>query len=246
MLIVRRELKLVPAIVAAAKATAPEAAPAEAAAPTAEAKPASRVRTFVASTESVDSYNTVIKADGWVLDRYQRNPVVPIFHNYYRFPVGIGRAYVDMAKKELKLDVDFAPPDDPVSGPDAEQALRWIDRGVLGVSVGFNPLESVYNEERESEDPWENLFFPPLDYIRAELLEVSIVMIPANADALAEGREHRELVKRAAPHLLERLRAPVAPPAPPELSKDDVTRMVRDALKTHRAAIQARRTGSLG
>jgi phage head maturation protease len=146
--------------------------------------------------------------------------------------------------------VEFAPADDPVSGADAEQALRWVDRGVLGVSVGFNPLEYVYNEERESDDPWQNLFYPPLDYVRSELLEVSIVVIPANADALAEGRERRELVQRAAPHLLERLRVrgvTVPPPAPVgELTKDDVAQLVRAAIKTQRGAIQARRTGSLG
>ena len=93
-----------------------------------DAAAASRVRKFIASDESVDSYNTVIKADGWVLDQYQRNPVVPLFHNTSsKFPVAKGSATVE--GQQLIVSADFAPADDPVSGPDAEQSLLWIDRG---------------------------------------------------------------------------------------------------------------------
>ena len=73
MTVIHRQLRLV----------RDEAAPAEGAA----TAPASRVREFIASDESVDSHNTIIKASGWVLDRFARNPVIQLFHDSRRFPV---------------------------------------------------------------------------------------------------------------------------------------------------------------
>lgn len=249
MVMVRREMTLVPAA-----APAVPAATAPAADPAAPAAPASRVRTFVASSEAVDSYNTTIKSDGWVLERFDRNPVVPLFHNYRQFPVGKGRAYVDAARKQLMVDIDFAPATDPVSGPLAEQTLLWVDSGVLGVSVGFNPLEYVYNEERETGDSIQDFWNPPLDYTRQELLEISVAVIPANADALAEGRA---LVQRCAPHLEQRLLGRQPPPAlpPPAVEVPGVTAadirellhtISRDVVREEMRAVRARRTGTLG
>lgn len=162
-----------------------------------------RSRRFVASTEDVDSYNTVIKADGWTLDRFAKNPIIQLFHSSYSFPVGSGRAAIE--GKQLMVDVEFAPADDPVSGPDAEQCLRWLDRGVMGASVGFDPLEYVYNEARESEDPWENLWSPPLDFTKCELYEVSIVNVPSNPRALPVGRSIRGLEDQLTARFAKRL-----------------------------------------
>lgn len=178
----------------------------------AETSTDSRVRRFVASTETVDSYNTVIKADGWKLDRYARNPVVLLQHASRSFPIGMGKASVENG--QLMLDVEFAPADDPVSGPEAEQALRWVDRGVMGVSVGFQPLEETYNEGRETGDAMKDLFSPPIDYTSVELFEVSVVSVPANPDALLVGRS------AAAARYLERMKkredAPAQEPAKTE------------------------------
>lgn len=205
----------------------------------------SRVRRFVASTEAVDSYNTTIKASAWDLTRFQRNPIVPLMHNTYDFPIGKGVAWVDTAKKQLMIDVEFAPADDPVSGPDAEQALRWIDRGVLACSVGFNGVESEYNEARESDDPWENLFYPPLDYTRAELFEVSIVGLPANPDALPVGRAlpTGQVLTRAAERIAAaelRKRSALE-----TLTGEQLSTLIRTTTREEVEAHKARRAGNL-
>lgn len=208
-----------------------------------EAAAQSRVRTFILSTPAVDSYNTTIKQDGWVLDRFNRNPVVPLNHNYRSFPIAKGRAYLDGDK--LMLDADFAPADDPIVGKDAEQALRWVDRGVLGASVGFKPLESEYNEDRETGDIWEDLFNPPVDYLRQELVEASVVIVPANAEAVGVGRQ---MLARMAPRYAERLNGLVArrgakPTA--RIGRSDIERLVREATRDEVRAAMARNTGNL-
>lgn len=176
-----------------------------------EAEPAdSRVRLFVASNECVDRYNTVIKAAGWKLDNYERNPVVLFGHDGRGLPIGKGTATVEGTS--LMLAVEFLSADE---NPLAEQALRILDKGLMGVSVGFNPLESEYDESRETGDEWQDFFFPPLNYTATELLEVSVVTIPANPEALPVGREAPQ-VRRFLERTMSRMK-PTPPVNPPEL-----------------------------
>lgn len=198
----------------------------------------SRVRRFVASDESVDSYNTVIKADGWELDRFDRNPVILFGHNSRQLPVGKGRAWVEGS--ELLIDINFF---DAETNPLAEQALRIVDEGVMGVSVGFEPLAYTYNKERETGDEWADFFNPPLDYVRSRLLEVSVVTLPANPNALPVGRE---LVQ---PRLLERIAVrspPPAPrPAPKSPSPEQLKELINEVVKDEVRAFRARRAGRI-
>jgi HK97 family phage prohead protease len=211
----------------------------------------SRVRRFVASNEAVDSYNTVIKADGWVMERFTRNPVIQLFHSGSRFPIGKGAAAVE--GKQLVVSIEFAPADDPVSGPDAEQALRWIDRGVLGVSVGFDPIEYEYDESRETGDEWRDMFFPPINYTKQELYEISVVNVPANPDALPMGRS---VAQRSVSRFIERSAAKVAAATPvvkaPEtkapagVSRDQFIKLLSTNITNEVRAAIARQTGKLG
>jgi hypothetical protein len=61
--------------------------------------------------------------------------------------------------------------------------FRLIDAGYINaVSVGFQPIE------------WEMAKSPDrrggIDFIKQELLEISVVSLPANANALVEGRSY--------------------------------------------------------
>lgn len=216
----------------------------------ADAAPASesRVRSLVASTEGVDRYNTRILAAGWELDNYRRNPVILWGHDHKQAPIGMAGVSLD-ASNRLIADVEFFTEKE---NPLAETVLRLLDRGVLAVSVGFDPKESTYVAERESGDPWTDLVFPPLDYTRTELLEISVVTVPGNADALPVGRglapEHLE---RLAPRLrsaLERV-APVKPPpapAKPGLTDEQIRAMVARIVSEETRAAVARTVGNLG
>lgn len=142
-------------------------------------KTGDRTRRFVLSDESVDRYNTTFSADGWELENFQKNPVVLWVHNSYALP--LGKASVRVENKQLLADVEFF---DESVNPDAPRVMKMVDAGVLGVSVGARIIEAEYNEERESEDEVENWWNPPLDYRRQELLEMSVVTVPGNPNAL--------------------------------------------------------------
>ena len=78
----------------------------------------------------------------------------------------------------------FVPADVPVFGPKAEGIKQLCRSGFLfATSVGFRPLEWDFTEdEARGADDW----FPGIDFHRHELMEFSIVSIPANPEALIE------------------------------------------------------------
>lgn len=194
---------------------------------------ASRVRRFVASDESVDSYNSVISAEGWDLERYSKNPVVLFGHASWAHPIGKGNAFIE--DKKLMLDVTFLPED---VNPMADRTMRILDEGLMGASVGFDPLEWEVDEERETGDEdWWNV---PLKYTKQRLLEVSVVTLPANENALPEGREQmRSLITQ---RLDVRRQAKRAPPPPVEDTAKMVERIVR-AARAEQDAADLRRRG---
>ena len=131
-----------------------------------------RVRRFVISTGSVDRDNDTISAAGWQLDNYRKNPVVQWAHDYKSLP--IARAlHVGVENDKLVATAEFA------DHPMAETVLRMIDGGFLrATSVGFRPIKRAMNEERGG-----------YDFQSQELLEFSVVPVPANPEALIEARD---------------------------------------------------------
>ena len=139
-------------------------------------KTGERTRRVIVSDESVDRYNTTFRAAGWETGNFEKNPVLLWCHDASKLP--LGRATIIRGKTDLRADVEFFGPE---LNPDADRVLRMIDAGVLAVSHRFEPLEYSYNLDREQHgDGW----YPPIDYTRQELLEVSIVTVPGNANAL--------------------------------------------------------------
>lgn len=200
--------------------------------PAADAAP-SRTRRFVASDESVDSYNSVIAADGWDLERYTKNPVVLFGHASWSHPIGKGNAFIE--GKKLMLDVTFL---DEATNPMADRTMRILDEGLMGASVGFEPLEWGVDEERETGDEdWWNV---PLKYTKQRLLEVSVVTLPANENALPEGRAHmRSLITE---RLDARRQAKRAPGDLAAALAKTVERVVRET-RTEQIAAELRRRG---
>lgn len=219
----------------AAPAAAPET-------PAAESAP-SRVRRFVASNERVDSYNTIIRADAWDLADFERNAVVLFGHQSRDLPIAKGKAFVEGG--ELLLDADFF---DAEANPRAEQVLRILDQGVMGASVGFEPLEWEYDESRETGDEWQDLIFPPLNYTRVRLLEVSVVTLPANGDALPVGRamfNERQVRDRLLARLEAKRTAPVVAKPEPTITGEQLRELVAEVVSTEVRAFQARKRGTL-
>lgn len=131
---------------------------------------------FIASTDRPDRYGDVINQAGWDLEAYRSNPVILLNHDHNSLPIGKGN--VRIGPEGLMIDVDF-----DMEDPRAAEIAGKVERGYLNaVSVGFTPLKS----ESRASLPQEHSAYSNQGgsyFDKAELLEVSIVTIPANADA---------------------------------------------------------------
>lgn len=134
---------------------------------------AERVVDVIASTDALDSYGDVVVQD-WNLERYFKNPVVLWGHNSYGMPIGFAEN-VAVQDGKLKAAIRFV---DAKANPLAEQVWEGMKQGSLrAVSVGFRPGR-VDRGQRDGKD----VYFLSAN----ELIEISVVPIPANPDAVAE------------------------------------------------------------
>ena len=151
---------------------------------------------FVASDNSVDSYNTVIPVDKWDLARFASNGIVGYMHDVYGESwtksadpddvIGKGEAFVEEDK--LIVRITFEPKD---LNERADKIFRKIQFGSLhAVSVGFRPTKKGHmGDEERGEDP--KVYY----YAGQELLEVSVVNIPSNVNALKRSMEEEEAAR---------------------------------------------------
>lgn len=129
---------------------------------------------FIASDDTLDRYNEVINQDGWQLDNFLANPVVPDCHDYSSITRILGR---DVLTKEqqvqggkLRCRTLFA-----VDNPLGNLAYKMAKGGFIrSMSVGFIPLEWVSGDSKDK---------PDRTYTECELLEKSLVVVPANPGA---------------------------------------------------------------
>ncbi len=134
------------------------------------------------STKRVDSYKDTVDADGWMTEDFGHNPVVLFAHKSDALPVGRDMGVWIDPGKALKGVTRFASPDVYAFGATVG---KLVAAGFLNaVSVGFEPVEFEVSEERSDENDW----FPSFDFKKQILREYSVVPIPANMDALADGR----------------------------------------------------------
>lgn len=136
-----------------------------------------RIIEFIASTENVDRDGEVIKSTAWDLKNYLKNPVVQWAHRYDEPPVGKAPG-ISVRDGKLTLPVEFPPAGDY----DYADIIYRLAKGgfISAVSVGFIPKEWEHGKSEKE---------PKRTYTQVELLEVSIVPVPSNPDALATARE---------------------------------------------------------
>lgn len=133
---------------------------------------------FVASTQGADRYGDTIDQKGWDTGSFERNPVLLWAHDYNTRPVGkVGR--LDKGGDLTARDVTFTPPEMHAFGAEVG---AMVAAGFLNtVSVGFLPKKW---EERWDQEKG----FLGFHFLEMELLEISVVPVPANPQALVEGR----------------------------------------------------------
>jgi HK97 family phage prohead protease len=122
--------------------------------------------TAIASKEVVDRMGDIVKIDGIKIDNYLRNPVILFNH----FPEKVIGKAVDVLKTSdsLIVKIQFA------NTPLAQEIKELVAEGFLNtLSIGFMPLQYKPNDNGNG-----------IVYESVELLEVSIVSIPANPEAV--------------------------------------------------------------
>ena len=135
------------------------------------------------STEDVDRMGDVIKANGWQLAPFKKNPVFMWAHDYSQPPIGRAtKVWIDKESKRLMFNIEFA---DKETYEFADTIYKLYKGGFLhATSVGFIPLDWEGKTEEEPNPKWEGNI-----YKKQELLELSAVPVPANAEALVNARE---------------------------------------------------------
>jgi HK97 family phage prohead protease len=119
----------------------------------------------VFSTDDVDRHGDVVKQN-FVLTHFKKNPVLLDSHNYGSIEHIVGRVNKISTKDNLHGDVEFA-----VMNPKGRLAQAMADEGFINAtSIGFIPLD----------------FDDKGNITKSELLEISLVSVPANAYALFE------------------------------------------------------------
>jgi len=148
---------------------------------------ARRSARFVMTSQAVDRYGDVVVTSGLSTTEFEKNPQAFLFHNSRSWSVG---TWANIEKQlrgrppRMEGDAVLHPAGGPV--PEIDQAAWMIEHGGLkAASIGFLPdwdqVELILDEE---EKPTGGLQFNG-----AELVECSLVGIPANPQALAKALE---------------------------------------------------------
>ena len=144
----------------------------------------SRTVTFVASDESVDRYGDIIRASGWDLSHFKNNPVLLFGHDSTVVPIGkVSEIAVEGSR--LIATAQFR---EEGKSEYADDVYNAIQEGMLNaVSVGFLPTKAP-NYIWAADDPKHENWPTGYEFVGQELLELSVVPVPANAQALALAR----------------------------------------------------------
>jgi HK97 family phage major capsid protein/HK97 family phage prohead protease len=130
---------------------------------------------FVLSDETPDRMGEVLTSTGWDLSNFKKNPIA-LFAHRSDFPVGRWRD-LKVEDGRLRGKLEMAP-----AGTSAriDEVRKLVEAGILkAVSVGFKALRKEGMDEKS--DP----YFGPFRYLSQELVECSLVAVPANPNALA-------------------------------------------------------------
>lgn len=135
-----------------------------------------REAVFVASTDTLDRDGDVVEQN-WDFSEFKKNPVLLFQHDADALPVGkVTRLWTNARKTKT-----YARAEAPPEGADetADKVWRFVKAGFLNAaSVRYMPLEQPV-PRRNSEGMVTGWTFP-----RSSLLELSVVSVPANPDAL--------------------------------------------------------------
>lgn len=129
---------------------------------------------FVMSDETVDAVGDIIMANGWDLTRFKSNPTALYGHSQWDLPIGRWEKVRVEGKKlmgRLRLAAEG-------TSPFTDAVRRLLQQKMINAcSVGFRPVKA---EPLDENDKW-----GPKRFLKQQLLECSLVAVPANPNAVA-------------------------------------------------------------
>lgn len=142
---------------------------------------ASREVRVVVSDETVDRYGDIIRVKGWDLKHFKKNPVLLWAHDSSQPPIGT----VPIIDKETEggeprlVATAKLLPEGTYDFADLIGRILEAD-GLRATSVGFLPNKEPKPIRDANDD-----FITGFEFVGQELLEISIVPVPANPAALS-------------------------------------------------------------
>lgn len=131
----------------------------------------------IASTDAVDRDGDILRASGWQLKDFKKNPVLLWGHDSRSLPVG---KVLNVKKEDGKLTFTAQMEGITMRG---EMIYSMFKEGYLNAfSVRFDPKE--WKDREPPKEGGKNGERFGREYTKLELLEISVVTIPANAEAL--------------------------------------------------------------
>ena len=129
---------------------------------------------YVLSDGTPDRYGDVVEPDGWQLDAFRGNPIA-LFNHQPSLPIGRWHD-IRVVGGQLLGELELAKQG---TSRRIDEIVSLVEQDILrATSVGFRPLE---REPLDPKKPGAGSRF-----LRQELLEASIVSVPANPAALAK------------------------------------------------------------
>ncbi|NLI08983.1 MAG: hypothetical protein GX457_18130 [Thermotogaceae bacterium] len=134
-----------------------------------------RTLRMVGSTGSEDRLGDIIDVKGWKLANYKKNPVILFGHNSW-IPAVARAKEVKREDDKLTFLIEFPP--EGVSDLSDKLFNLYKLKIMRASSVGFMPLKYEFIEDEKGH-------FKGIHFMEQELLELSLVTVPAHPEALA-------------------------------------------------------------
>jgi len=137
--------------------------------------------TAVINTGIVDRDREVVLPKGGDFNQFMKNPVVPFGHNYQSPPIAKA-LWIKQSRGKVIMKARAAPTDM------GQEVFDLIRGGFLNaVSIGFEPVGDNFGPPSEKELKAHPEWAPARTIFREwNLLEVSVVPVPSNAEALIQ------------------------------------------------------------
>ena len=180
---------------------------------------------FVMSDDSIDRVGDIVEASGWQLANFKKHPIALFNHD----PDQVIGKWIDVRVVGNRLvgKLELA-----AAGTSAlvDSIRRLVEQDILrAVSVGFRALQKEKLTEKADE------FWGPFRFLKSELLECSLVSVPANPHALATAKGLApdlvaEIFRKPASENLDRSVAPHGKPAAKSLAHNGANMTITSTI----------------